>query len=72
MSKTNKKTVNNTHKKTPVKIEPINKNKALLEAKIKSFIENGRKEIKTIDQLKKYQKGSHISYINKNGIYKSG
>jgi len=66
MSKNNKK------KNTTVKIEPINKNKSLVEAKIKSMIKNGREEITTIDELKKFPIGSLISYMNKSGIYKSG
>lgn len=54
------------------KIEPINKNKALLQAKIKSMIKNGRDEIVSIDQLRGYPLGSLISYMRKNGIFKSG
>jgi len=54
-----------------VKMEPINKNKALLEAKIKSLIKNGRNEITTINELKKFPIGSLISYENKYGIYKT-
>lgn len=70
MSKNNKK--DNKKNKNNVTIEPINKNKALMEAKIKQMIKNGRDEITTIDKLKKYPIGSLISYINKHGIYKSG
>jgi hypothetical protein len=66
MSKNNKK------KNVRAKIEPINKNKALVEAKIKSMIKNGRKEITTINELKNFLIGSLISYMNKFGIYKSG
>lgn len=53
------------------KIEPINKNKALLEAKINTFIENGRVEITTIDELKEYPIGALISYMNTSKIFKS-
>ena len=66
MSKTNKKIIN---KKT---IEPINKNKALLEAKIKRLLKNGRQKISTKEKLDKYSIGSLVSYINKKGIFKSG
>jgi hypothetical protein len=54
------------------KLEPINKNKALVEAKINTMIKNGRTQIKTIGQLKDFKKGSLISYMNTNKIYKSG
>lgn len=57
---------------TKSSIEPINKNKAVLEAKIKSMIGNGRKEITTIKEMKKYPIGSLISYMDNNNIYKSG
>ena len=53
-------------------IEPINKNKALIEAKIKLLMKNGRKQVTTIDKIKKFPIGSLISYMNKNGIFKSG
>jgi hypothetical protein len=54
------------------KIEPINRSKALVEAKINSIKKNGRKEITTINELKKFSIGSLISYMNKSGTYKSG
>lgn len=52
-------------------LEYVN-NKALLEAKVKTMIKNGRKEITSIDELKKFPLGSMISYINKKGKFKSG
>lgn len=55
-----------------INIEPINKNKALIEAKIKYMINNGRVEITSINDLKKYPIGSMVSYMTKKGIYKSG
>ena len=54
------------------KIEPINKNKSLVKAKIKSMKKNGRKEITTTTQLKKFPVGSLISYMNKKGEFRSG
>src|SRR5262245_40366681 len=63
MSKTSKK----DSKPSKRKIE-----KARLEGKIVSFIENGRKEITTKKQLEKYPVGSLISYINKANVFKLG
>ncbi len=55
------------------KIEPINKNKALVELKKKKFIKNGRKEITNKEELEKYGIGlTLISYMNTKGIFKSG
>jgi hypothetical protein len=60
-----------TSKNKP-KIEPINRNKAVLSAKIESMIKNGRKEITTKKQLEKFPIGSLISYFNNENIYRSG
>ncbi|QGR54398.1 hypothetical protein [Moumouvirus maliensis] len=65
MSKTLKKSGKND-----TNIDPINKNKAMLSAKIESMLENGRKEIKKQKELEKYPIGSLISYFNKDGIFK--
>ncbi|AYV85582.1 MAG: hypothetical protein Satyrvirus24_6 [Satyrvirus sp.] len=54
------------------KPETINKSPALMEAKIEKLLENGRKEIKTKEELEKFPIGSIFSYINKNGIFKNG
>lgn len=62
MSKTNKK-----DSKPSRKIE-----KARLESKIESFIENGRSEITTKKQLEKYPIGSLISYMTNSNIFKLG
>ncbi|AEQ32559.1 hypothetical protein [Megavirus chiliensis] len=74
MNKTTKmsKTKSNEIKLTETNIEPINKNKAMLSAKIESLIENGRKEIKRQKELEKYPIGSLISYFNKDGVFKIG
>ncbi len=53
-------------------IEPINKNKALLIAKIKKLLKNGREEIMTTKELSKYNRGSLVSYLNMSNIFKSG
>jgi len=64
MSKSNKKSkINN--------IEPINKNKATVAAKILNMIENGRKEITTKEELETFPIGSLISYSNTQNIFKS-
>lgn len=65
MSKKNKQNIKN-------KIEPINKNKALLKSKIKTMIKNGRAEITSMEELSEFPPGSIISYMNTNGIYRSG
>lgn len=52
-------------------MEPINKNKALVESKIKTMIKNGRKEITTLKELKEYPIGTLISYMNTKGVYRT-
>lgn len=42
----------------------VNKNKSILEMKLETFIENGRKEISSREELKEFPAGSLISYIN--------
>ncbi len=46
--------------------------KDLIHAKITSFLNNGRKEIKTKKQLEKYSIGSVVSYVTKKGIFRPG
>lgn len=59
--------------KTPnTKISPTSINRTLVLAKISNLIENGRKEITTVKQLKKYPIGSMISYMNHDGVFKNG
>ena len=73
MSKTKKISNMESNKKKKVKsnIEPINKSKTTVAAKISTLIEYGRKEICTREELEKFPIGSLISYINKNDIFKS-
>lgn len=52
-------------------VEPVNKVKSVLLTKITELIDNGRAEITTKDELTKYSIGSLISYMNKNGIFKT-
>lgn len=47
-------------------------NKARIECKIMTMIENGRKEITTKKELKKYAIGSLISYLNASDVFKQG
>ena len=47
-------------------------NKALFASRIKSMIENGRKEITTKKELEKYPIGSLISYLNIDNIFRPG
>jgi hypothetical protein len=61
-----------TDKITKSSVEPINKNKALVEAKIKKLLKRGRKAITTKAELQEYPKGSLVSYVNKQNIFKSG
>ncbi|AEQ60153.1 hypothetical protein [Acanthamoeba polyphaga mimivirus] len=56
MSKTNKKKID----------------KSRIEAKILGFIESGRKEITSKEQLEKYAIGSMISYKNNRNEFKTG
>lgn len=42
------------------------------QTKISMMIQNGRKEISSYDELKKYQRGSLISYITHTGIFRYG
>ena len=49
-----------------------NIDKASINAKISSMIENGRKEIFTKKELEQYPIGSMISYMNVNDIFKIG
>ena len=53
------------------KIETINKNRSLVEAKIDFLIENGRIEITSKAELEEHPIGSLISYMNNNNIFKS-
>lgn len=46
--------------------------KARVECKIMTMLENGRKEINTKKQLEKYPLGSMISYMNKSNIFRLG
>lgn len=62
---------NNKSNKKHLTIEPINKLKAALLLKISTMKKNGRKEIKTKEELEEYPKGSLISYMNTSGIYRS-
>lgn len=43
-----------------------------MSAKIGTLIENGREEITTKEELQKYDRGSLISYLNKDDILKPG
>lgn len=45
-------------------------NKDVIKTKIDSLIENGRKEIKTKDELEKLPIGSLISYISKSNVFR--
>jgi hypothetical protein len=47
-------------------------NKAIVAAKIDTFVENGRKEITTKKQLEKFPIGSLISYMNIDNVFRSG
>jgi hypothetical protein len=68
MSKFNKTNQINKHK-----LEPINKNNALVRAKIKKMIKYGRVEITKKEELEKFPIGlTLISYMNIFGIFKSG
>ena len=53
-------------------MDNINKDKALIGARILTMIENGRTEVTTIKQLKKFPIGSLVSYINSSGIFNIG
>jgi len=53
-------------------LETINKNKAALKAKINKMLENGRVEIQTRQQLENFPLGSLVSYLTKEGLYRSG
>jgi hypothetical protein len=57
--------------KTP-NIGPSSVNRTLVLAKISNLIENGRKEITTVRELKKYPIGSMISYMNHDNVFKKG
>lgn len=46
--------------------------KYVADVKIVQMLDNGRKEISSNSQLKKYDKGSLISYLNKNNEFKLG
>lgn len=61
----------NSFKMNAKNIEPINKNRSLVEAKIEQLIENGRVEITSKKELKQFAIGSLISYMNTNDIFKS-
>ena len=50
----------------------INKDKAILGAKISKMIENGRIEITTKEELEEFPIGSLISYMNNNNYFKIG
>lgn len=53
-------------------LEAINKNKALVKAKIKKLLENGRVEIETKKQLENFPLGSLVSYMTIDDLYRSG
>lgn len=46
--------------------------KYVVNVKIATMIENGRKEITTKDELEEFPPGSLISYMNKNNVFKIG
>lgn len=46
--------------------------KAKISARIMTFLENGRKEITTKEELEKFAIGSLISYMNMSNIFKLG
>ena len=62
MSKTNKKNI----------VKKPNVDKARINAKILSLVENGRKEVTTQKQLEKYPVGSLISFKTKSGTFRPG
>ena len=47
-------------------------NQDIIEARIKTFIEYGRKEITTKEELEEFPIGSLISYMNKDNMLKQG
>ena len=57
---------------TKTNIEPINKNKPVLQMKLLKLIENGRKIIKTKEELEEYPIGSLVSYMNMQNIFRTG
>ena len=60
---------NNAIKKST--IEPINRDKAVLQMRLLKLIENGRKFIKTKVELEEYPMGSLVSYMNTQGIFRT-
>jgi hypothetical protein len=68
----NKYNMSKKVKSSKTNIEPINQNKAALEAKLNTMVENGRREIYSHKELIKFKPGSLISYMNKKGIFYSG
>lgn len=49
-----------------------NNDTALIMARINTLLKNGRKKIKTKEELKTCKRGSLVSYLTNSGVYKEG
>lgn len=63
---------NYTYDKNHTELGRINNNPILFQAKIKELLDSGREEIKTKRQLSEFPLGSLVSYVTKDGLYRSG
>lgn len=60
------------YNKCDTELTKINNDKALVKAKIKTLLDNGRKKITTKEELCEEPLGSLVSYITTDGLYRSG
>ena len=68
MSKSKKTLDADKHK---IKYEVINHDKAALSLRLEQFKKNGRKKIKTKEELEEFPYGSLISYMKNDGVFRS-
>lgn len=61
-----------SYDKTKTVLATISQDPALIKAKIESLLAKGRIKITTKEQLSKYPNGTLVSYITKDGKYRSG
>jgi len=61
-----------TYDKNNTELSRINSSPALVQAKINKLLNSGRKEITTKKELEKFPLGSLVSYVTKDGLYRSG
>lgn len=63
---------NYEYDKTKTLLYQINQSPVMIKQKIKKLIKSGRNVIKTKEELKKFPLGTLVSYITKEGLYRSG